>query len=112
MAAPGLRGFRPELFGALHFEEPDPERWPALELGWEAARRGGAAGAVLNAADEVAVEAFLDGRARFPDVARLCREALEAAPAELQLRSIADVERADRWARDFVRGRLDPVRSA
>jgi len=54
--------------GALRFEQPDLGRFPALGLGFEVARQGGTAGAVLSGADEVAVEAFLAGRIRFSDI--------------------------------------------
>jgi len=54
--------------GSLTFEKPDPVRFPALGLALSALRRGGGATCVLNAADEVAVSAFLDGRLRFPDI--------------------------------------------
>lgn len=63
-----LRGFDLGLFSKLTFEAVDPARFPALELGFDCARRGGDSGAVLNAADEVVVEAFLRGRARFGDI--------------------------------------------
>lgn len=105
-----LRGFDPALWRALHFAEPEPARWPALELGFQAARLGGCAGAVLNAADEVAVEAFLDGRIPFPAIVRLCAEALAAA-APRPLLAAADAGQADAWARAYVAGRLAPVRS-
>jgi len=52
----------------LAFTAPDRDRFPALDLGYEAGRRGGNGPAVLNAADEVAVEAFLDHRIRFTDI--------------------------------------------
>lgn len=103
-----LRGFDPRLWRALHFEEPDPARWPALALGYEAARRGGCAGAVLNAADEVAVEAFLAGRIPFPAIVRLCAEAL-AAVEDRPLAGLADALDADAWARAFVAERLSPA---
>ncbi len=61
---------------ALHFEPPDFERFPALRLGYEAARRGGTAPAVLNAANEVAVERFQRGELRFGDIARLIEDVL------------------------------------
>ncbi len=104
-----LQGFRADLWRALHFAEPDSARYPALRLGWEAARRGGAAGAALNAADEAAVEAFLARRIAFPEIARLCAEALTAAPRSA-IRSAADALEADRWAREFVAARLTPAR--
>ena len=61
---------------ALDFEEPDLERFPALRLAREALEAGGSAPAVLNAANEVAVASFLDGRHQFPDIARLVESAL------------------------------------
>ncbi|WP_350334070.1 1-deoxy-D-xylulose-5-phosphate reductoisomerase [Coralliovum pocilloporae] len=63
--------------GTLTFEEPDLERFPALGLAIEAMKTGGMAPAVLNAADEVAVEAFLKGQIRFVDIARIVNETLE-----------------------------------
>lgn len=61
----------------LDLQPPDYERFPALSLGFEVARRGGSAGAVLNAANEVAVERFLDGDLPFTDIPRVCRDVLE-----------------------------------
>jgi len=60
-----------------HFEPPDRETFPCLELGFEVMRRGGTAGAALNAANEAAVARFLDGSIRFLDIPRACRAALE-----------------------------------
>ncbi|MCJ7781396.1 MAG: 1-deoxy-D-xylulose-5-phosphate reductoisomerase, partial [Acidimicrobiia bacterium] len=65
---------------ALTFSAPDRTRFPALDLGYEAGRRGGNGPAVLNAADEVAVAAFLDGRIRFTDIVDVAAGALEAVP--------------------------------
>lgn len=62
----------------LRFEPPDEEAFPALRLGRECARAGGSTGAVLNAANEVAVERFLAGEITFLDIADLCRDVLEA----------------------------------
>ena len=83
---------------ALTFEPPDMGKFPCLRLALEAGRRGGTCPAVLSAADEVAVELFLDGRIGFADIPRLVSEALE------QHRSIADpsledIIAADEWAR-------------
>jgi 1-deoxy-D-xylulose-5-phosphate reductoisomerase len=64
--------------GALTFEAPDVDRFPCLRLAREAGVVGGAAPLVLNAANEVAVAAFLDGRCRFMDIPRLIAGALEA----------------------------------
>ena len=61
----------------LQFEKPDRKRFPALALGFEAARRGGTAPAALNAANEVAVQAFLDERLRFTDIAAVAAQVLK-----------------------------------
>ncbi len=58
--------------GTLHFEEPDLDRFPCLALAYEAIRRGGNIPCALNAANEVAVKAFLEGRIGFYDIPRLC----------------------------------------
>jgi 1-deoxy-D-xylulose-5-phosphate reductoisomerase len=63
---------------ALHFEPPDRETFPCLDLGFEVMARGGTAGAALNAANEAAVARFLDGELGFLDIARACRAALDA----------------------------------
>jgi 1-deoxy-D-xylulose-5-phosphate reductoisomerase len=62
---------------AWHFEQPDHEVFPSLQLGYEVARRGGTCGAVLNAANEAAVARFLAGELSFLDVPRACRAALD-----------------------------------
>ena len=62
---------------ALHFEPPDRETFPCLELGFEVMRRGGTAGAALNAANEAAVARFLGGEIGFLDIPRACRAALD-----------------------------------
>ncbi len=62
---------------ALHFEPPDRETFPCLELGYEVMRRGGTAGAALNAANEAAVSRFLGGEIGFLDIPRACRAALD-----------------------------------
>lgn len=67
--------------GRLEFQAPDPLRFPCLRLAFEAARAGGSAPLVLNAANEVAVAAFLDGRVGFPGIAATVEETL-ASPFE------------------------------
>ena len=57
--------------GALHFEKADTERFPCLSLAYAALERGGNACCALNAANEVAVDAFLHGRIGFYDIARI-----------------------------------------
>lgn len=66
--------------GGLSFEPPDMQRFPCLRLGFEAAAAGGAASATLNAANEIAVAAFLEGRIRFTDIATLLEIALDGHP--------------------------------
>lgn len=82
----------------LDFEPPDPERFPALELGYEVARRGGTCGAVLNAANEVAVKRFLTKDLAFPDIVRACRDVLEAHHYD-PTPTLQDLLGLDRWAR-------------
>jgi 1-deoxy-D-xylulose-5-phosphate reductoisomerase len=82
----------------LAFKAPDRERFPALDLGYEAGRRGGNGPAVLNAADEVAVEAFLDHRIRFTDIATIVADALAAVPPA-PVRSLSDALTADTLGR-------------
>jgi 1-deoxy-D-xylulose-5-phosphate reductoisomerase len=86
---------------AWHFEQPDPETFPALQLGYEVARRGGTCGAVLNAANEAAVERFLAGDLDFLDIPRACRAALDHhdfSPTP----TLAELDACDRWARQEV----------
>ena len=84
--------------GSVTFEAPDIQRFPQLGYAYEALRMGGAASIVLNAANEIAVEAFLDRRIRFLDIARACRQMMDsmvlAAP-----KSLEEVLAADREAR-------------
>lgn len=69
-------------FSGLTFEQPDRETFPCLALGERAARAGGLSGTVLNAANEVAVEAFLAGRIAFTDIPVLVKAALDGHPAQ------------------------------
>ncbi|UFI01926.1 1-deoxy-D-xylulose-5-phosphate reductoisomerase [Roseibium aggregatum] len=78
--------------GTLTFETPDLDRFPALRLALEAMRAGGMAPAVLNAADEVAVDAFLNGRIGFMDIPAAIEEVLDAMGAGGKLTDAAGVE--------------------
>ena len=91
--------------GQLTFEEPDVERFPCLALAYDALRAGGTMPAVLNAANEVAVEAFVGGKLTFGGIARAV-EATMQAHAVRRVTSLADIEEADRWARAHVRSNL------
>jgi 1-deoxy-D-xylulose-5-phosphate reductoisomerase len=86
---------------AFHFEQPDHETFPSLQLGYEVARRGGTCGAVLNAANEAAVERFLAGELPFLDIPRACRAALDHhnfSPAP----TLTELNASDRRARQEV----------
>jgi 1-deoxy-D-xylulose-5-phosphate reductoisomerase len=87
---------------AFHFERPDRETFPALDLGYAVATRCGTAGAVLNAANETAVEAFLNGRLPFLDIPRACRAVLDAHTFD-PTPNLDGLWAADRWARQEVR---------
>ncbi len=93
--------------GQLTFEAPDPERFPALTLAREAFRAGGAAPAVLNAANEVAVAAFLAERIGFLDIARVVSDALEegvkTGVASARIARFEDVFEADAGAREAAK---------
>jgi 1-deoxy-D-xylulose-5-phosphate reductoisomerase len=85
----------------LDFEPPDPERFPALELGLEVARAGGTAGAVLNAANEAAVALFRAGKLHFTEIVPRCRAVLEQHQFDPRP-SLEQLFEVDRWARQEV----------
>jgi 1-deoxy-D-xylulose-5-phosphate reductoisomerase len=89
----------------LEFEEPDFERFPCLRLAFEAAEKGGAHCIALNAADEVAVEAFLDRRIPFMGIPRTIERVLASTP-EAHPATIAEVLAADREARQIAHALL------
>jgi 1-deoxy-D-xylulose-5-phosphate reductoisomerase len=89
----------------LDFEQPDFQRFPALGLAYRVIEEGGTAGAVLNAANEQAVEAFLDRRIPFGRIVELAEAALDALPAE-PIHELETVLEADRRARAFVREQI------
>ncbi|MFO7955552.1 MAG: 1-deoxy-D-xylulose-5-phosphate reductoisomerase [Candidatus Brocadiia bacterium] len=85
--------------GRLEFFAPDPEQFPALELGFRVARTGGTSGAVLNAADEAAVAAFMDGRISFTQIVPVVRQVLDRHEVRRAPTLEAAMD-ADRWARE------------
>jgi 1-deoxy-D-xylulose-5-phosphate reductoisomerase len=92
----------------LSFEVPDFERFPCLGLAQSAARAGGTAPAVLNAANEVAVAAFLARRLNFADIAAVIESVLQRhEPGPVT--SLADALAADAWAREQASRALDSV---
>lgn len=105
-AAPGDRFRLPGL--ELTFEEPDHQVFPAIEIAYEAGRSGGSAPAVMNAADEIAVEAFLQGRLGFlgiPDVVRRTIEEVDWREVE----TVDDVIEVDSEARTVAAGLIAGV---
>jgi 1-deoxy-D-xylulose-5-phosphate reductoisomerase len=89
--------------GRLTFEPPDEARFPALRVAREALIRGGRCPTVLNAANETAVHAFLDGRIGFLDIVETVERTLEAIP-EGELESLDDVYNFDTTAREIATG--------
>jgi 1-deoxy-D-xylulose-5-phosphate reductoisomerase len=91
--------------GRLEFEEPRYADFPALRLARQAGETGGTMPAVLNAANEIAVEAFLEGRITFPQIWSLVEEAMNRSD-NFARPSLDDIIHADGQARDLVRGAL------
>jgi len=94
------------LAGTLNFEKPDLQRFPCLALAFDALRAGGVAPAVLNAANEVAVDAFLKGGIRFTDIARVVAGVLDKAHEGVS-DSLDGVLAADTAARQAARSLLN-----
>jgi 1-deoxy-D-xylulose-5-phosphate reductoisomerase len=94
--------------GKLTFEKPDMERFPALRLGFEVARKGGTAGAVLNAANEAAVLAFQEEKIGFNQIAELVEHCLRSHKW-IENPSLEQLLQADAWAREIVAGCLAEI---
>ncbi len=90
--------------GSLEFHPLDSSRFPAVELARAAARTGDGRPAVLNAANEEAVAAFLGGAIRFREILALVESAVAAFDGSG--RSLGEILAADRWAREYVRTRM------
>ena len=88
--------------GQLTFSEPDFERFPCLQLAYQAFAAGGTVPAVMNAANEVAVEAFLQKRLDFPGIPRVIEEVISRHDRE-NLEAVGKVLQADLWARQETR---------
>ena len=92
---------------ALTFEEADERRFPGLHLSWAALRAAPGSTTVLNAANEIAVEAFLEGRLRFDGIHRVNSQALERVlPAASDTTSVEALIALDARARDAARGHV------
>lgn len=99
--ASGVQSLDLAATAALEFEPPDPVRFPCLRLAREAAKRGGTAPVVLNAANEVAVAAFLEGQLNFPGIATVIDRVLQGhVPGGVH--GLEDVLEADRQGRDLA----------
>jgi 1-deoxy-D-xylulose-5-phosphate reductoisomerase len=104
-------GAKPVPFdgAAWTFEEPRDDLFRCLPLAVEAGRVGGAYPVALNAANEVAVEAFLDRRVRFLQIAEVIEEVLEAVPDFGEMHSLEAIRRVDAWAREEAGRRVVTV---
>ena len=91
--------------GSLNFEAPDLARFPALQLGFEVATKGGSAGAVLNAANEAAVDAFRAGHIEFGDIADRVAGTL-SRHQWIESPTMEELLQVDAWARNEVRACL------
>ncbi|TVQ56786.1 MAG: 1-deoxy-D-xylulose-5-phosphate reductoisomerase [Phycisphaerales bacterium] len=91
---------------ALEFEPIDHDRFGAIKLAHRVIEQGGTAGAVFNAANEAAAEAFLDGRIAFLEITELVRSALDHVPIK-PVRQLSDVLDADRAARELIANRIN-----
>ncbi len=99
--------------GRLDFESPDTERFPCLALAFRALEGDAGLPIVLNAANEVAVAAFLDSRLGFTAIGRLIAEAMDAyeRSGTRPIETLADVRAVDRWARGFAAAAAAGVQS-
>lgn len=88
--------------GSLTFKKPDMEKFPALRLGYQAAKEGGTMGATLNAANEVAVQAFLVGKIQFTEIASYVEKVIHNHHF-IKNPCLGDILAADTWARQEVK---------
>ena len=91
--------------GTLTFENPDEERFPALRLAREAGLKGGTLPCVLNAANEIAVESFINSKLRFDQISTLVEDVM-SAHRRIDHPTLDQLLEADRWARDNARSRI------
>jgi 1-deoxy-D-xylulose-5-phosphate reductoisomerase len=95
--------------GSLHFELPDHNRFPALQIARQAGIAGQTYPTVLSAADDEAVTAFIDGDLRFPDIAAVVSSVIEVhEPVDVSVESIRE---ADAWARNTARNAIASMSS-
>ena len=94
--------------GQLDFHAPARDRFPCLDLAYRALRTGGTLPVVLNAANEVAVEHFLDGKLGFTAIPRVIQETMDAHDVE-KVTTVDVVRRVDRWSRECARHRAQAL---
>lgn len=94
--------------GALTFQQPDREKFPCLQLAYQAAELAGTMPAVLNAANEIAVQAFLDQEIGLTDIPRVISETMDGHRLSPHP-NLAEVLRADEWARGMARSRVSRI---
>jgi len=92
--------------GGLTFFPPDPERFPCLKLAYQSIKIGGTMPTILNAANELAVNAFLEGSIKFTDVPLLIQRVMEGQEVK-SAHTIEDILRADQWARERSKAILE-----
>jgi 1-deoxy-D-xylulose-5-phosphate reductoisomerase len=99
---------RLDLFqkGGLTFFPPDPERFPCLKLAYQSIEIGETMPAILNAANEVAVNAFMEGSLKFTEIPLLIRRVMEEHEVK-SVHTIEDILRADHWARERSKAILE-----
>ncbi|MDN3512141.1 MAG: 1-deoxy-D-xylulose-5-phosphate reductoisomerase [Candidatus Jettenia sp.] len=100
-----VKPFDLSSIGNLTFKKPDIEKFPALKLGYQAAREGGTIGATLNAANEVAVQAFLDGHIRFTEIVSYVEKMVNDHHF-IKNPCLEDVLAADIWARQEIKNAI------
>jgi 1-deoxy-D-xylulose-5-phosphate reductoisomerase len=100
-----VRPLDPRTLGELHFHRVDRSRFPAVELAYAAGRRGGTYPAAMNAANEVAVQEFLDGHLGFTDIVDVTQEAFDAH-VEADAQTLEGVLSADETARGVARAAI------
>lgn len=106
----GVEALDLSKIGTLEFHAPDLERFPCLKLAFKAMRAGGSAAATLNASNEVAVQAFLDGDLPFMAISELVEETLGAATHN-EVETLDDILDADREARELASAALKQWKS-
>ena len=94
-----------EKMGSLHFEKLDYDRFPLMKLAYSCGKKGGNMPAVLDGANEKAVEMFLMGKCKFLDIERLVFKAVEAAEY-IPEPTLEEIVKSDQWAQNFVRKSL------